>query len=48
MAVASAALHVAKHIDLKELTTSWADFKKKKQELEQEPSQVLEQVTSST
>lgn len=30
MAVASAALHVAQHLDLKELTMSWSDFKKKK------------------
>ena len=40
MAVASAVLHVAQHIDLKELTTSWSDFKKSK--ISQE--QVLEEV----
>ena len=31
MAVASMALHVAQHIDLEVLTTSWSDFKKQKQ-----------------
>ena len=43
MAVASAALHVAQHIDLKELTMSWSDFKKSKEvtdESPQEPNQV--------
>ena len=45
MAVASAALHVAQHIDLKELTTSWSDFKKSKIGQPQEPEQVAEEPT---
>ena len=40
MALAAGVLHVAKHIDLKELTTSWSDFKNKKLELNQELDQL--------
>ena len=50
MAVASAALHVAQHIDLKELTTSWNDFKKSKigqSRFASSASEELEQVAVS-
>ena len=40
MAVASAVLHVAQHIDLQEFKTSWSDFKKSRISPPQEPTQV--------
>ena len=44
MALASGALHIAQHIDLQELTTSWSDFKKSRLSQPQE----LDQVESSS
>ena len=44
MALASGALHIAQHIDLQELTTSWSDFKKSRLS----PPQELDQVESSS
>lgn len=51
MALASGALHIAQHIDLQELTTSWSDFKKSRLSQPQvtaSPPQELDQVESTT